>query len=164
MVVSGWSFDKLRAKKPTPEGTRQTTKTTTHQAVAVDRQGAPARGQQRELGDHLLRELVRAVHVVPARDDDGQLVRRQVGLGHHLGPGLGRAVRVGRLEHAVLPQALLLAQGGLAVDLVRADVDEAADAAVDARALEEDVGAVGVAELLDMGGVMVFYFFGGALK
>ena len=49
-------------------------------AVAVDRQRRATRGQERELGDELLRELVRAVDVVAAGDDARHLVRGHVGL------------------------------------------------------------------------------------
>ena len=113
--------------KTTPPKKRPLPPSLSHHPVPVDRQVLPPRGQQRELRDHLLRELVRAVHVVPARDDDGQPVGRPVGLAEHLGARLGGAVRVGRLEHAALGEALGGAQGRLAVDLVGADVDEAAD-------------------------------------
>jgi hypothetical protein len=74
-------------------------------AVAVDGQVLAARGEQRELGDHLLRELVWPVHVVAARGDDRQPVAGPVRARHHLRARLGRRVRVGRLQRGVLAQA-----------------------------------------------------------
>ena len=53
-------------------------------STAVHRQLLAALGQQGELWDQLLRELMGAIHVVAARDDAGQLVGRHVCLHHHL--------------------------------------------------------------------------------
>lgn len=47
-----------------------------------------------EFGNELLGELVRAVDVVAARDDAGQLEGGLVGGDHQLGGGLGGGVRV----------------------------------------------------------------------
>jgi hypothetical protein len=54
-------------------------------AVAVDGQVGTAARAQDELGDELLGELVGAVHVVAARDDDGHLVAEGVGWGGGVG-------------------------------------------------------------------------------
>mmetsp|Transcript_44168 Transcript_44168/g.122431 ORF Transcript_44168/g.122431 Transcript_44168/m.122431 type:complete len:254 (+) Transcript_44168:447-1208(+) len=60
-----------------------------------------------ELGHNLLRVLVRAVDVVAACDDHRHLVRVEVRLDDVLRRGLGRRVRVGRLEHVRLDMPLL---------------------------------------------------------
>jgi len=70
---------------------------------------------------------VRAEDVIAARDDDGELERAVVGLDDVLGGGLGRGIRVGRLEHVGFDAARILVVGG-AIDLIGGDVDEALDA------------------------------------
>ena len=52
-----------------------------------------------ELGYKLLRELMGPVDVVASGDDDRHLKGAMVGLGQELSPGLGRSVRVRRLQH-----------------------------------------------------------------
>jgi hypothetical protein len=113
-------------------------------AVAVDGQALAPHGQQHELGDELLRELVGPVHVVPARGDDGEAVAPAVRHHQHLGPGLGGRVRVGGQQLRRLVVAHHGVAVSLAVHLVGADVDEAADLGGGAAGLEEDVGAVDV--------------------
>lgn len=112
-------------------------------AVAVHGERAAAHGEEDELGDELLRELVRAVDVVAPRGDGREAVRARVGHDEHLGGGLAGGVRVGgeQLRGLVVPHGGVLVR--LAVDLVGADVDEAADGARAGAAagLEEDVGA-----------------------
>ena len=58
--------------------------------ISMDWQIFASTSQQSELGDHLFRKLVGAVHVVASRDDDRQFVRGVVSLSHHLCAGLGR--------------------------------------------------------------------------
>eukprot|EP00754_Rhynchopus_humris_P042602 Rhum_TRINITY_DN265_c0_g2::Rhum_TRINITY_DN265_c0_g2_i1::g.934::m.934 len=103
-------------------------------------------GQQPdEARDDLLRVLARAVHVVAAGDDDGQVEGLAVRLDDELGGGLRRSVGVGRVEHRVLELLVL----DLAVDFVGGDVDELLQLAVHLRALEQVVRAqhVGLGEV-----------------
>ena len=95
-------------------------------AVAVDAARHAAEQPAHELGDHFLRELVRAEHVIAARDDHGKLEGVVVRLDDVLGRRLGRRVRVRRLEYVRLDATDVVADR--AVDLVSGDVDEALDA------------------------------------
>ena len=82
--------------------------------------------------------LVRAVHIVSSRDDDGKLKAAMVCLDEKLSGGLGRGVRVGGLEHVLFQHDLAAVGHALAVDLVRADMHKALDA-VQLGGLEEHV-------------------------
>ena len=96
---------------------------TRRHSVAVDGNGAAALREHDELGDGLLRVLVRTVHVVTAGDDVREVVRPAVGHDKHLSARLGGRVRVGRLQEGRrLNVSLILLVGGLAVDLVGGDV------------------------------------------
>lgn len=97
-----------------------------------------------ELGNELLGVLVRAVHVVAASDDAGQLERSVVGLDDELGTGLGGGVRVGRLQNVFLSHGLGIEVFSLSVHLVGGHVDEATDGVAVFGRLEQDVGAVDV--------------------
>ena len=86
--------------------------------------------------------LVRAVDVVAAHDDGGELEALLVRVHEHLGGGLAGCVGVGRRQDAALQQVVVVVLG-LAVNLVGRDVDEAPDAHL-LGALEQHVGAVHV--------------------
>eukprot|EP00955_Chlamydomonas_euryale_P082060 363664-Chlamydomonas_euryale.AAC.27 len=113
-------------------------------AIAVQRQLLTTRCKDGELGDHLLWELVRPVHIVATRDDNGHLVRGDVGLAQHLGTGLGCRVRVSGVQVAALKQALLLAKTGLAVHLICGHIDEAHDGTSLAASLQQHMRSVRV--------------------
>lgn len=97
-----------------------------------------------ELGNELLGVLVRAVHVVAASDDAGQLERSVVGLDDELGAGLGGGVRIGGLQDVFLSHGLGVEVFTLAVHLVGGHVDETTDSVAVLGRLEQDVGAVDV--------------------
>lgn len=97
-----------------------------------------------KLGNELLGVLVRAVHVVAASDDAGQLEGSVVGLDDELGTSLGGGVRVGRLQDVFLSHGLGIEVFSLAVHLVGGHVDEATDGVAVFGRLEQDVGAIDV--------------------
>lgn len=111
-------------------------------AVAVQDDGLGTVQQAAELGDDFLRVLVRAVDVVAADDDDGQLERLLVRVHEHLGGGLGGGVGIGGRQDARLEQVVVIILD-LAVDLVGGNVDEAFDADL-LGALEQYMGAIDV--------------------
>lgn len=74
--------------------------------------------------------LVRTVHIIASHNDAGKLVRLLVRLDIHLSSGFAGSVRVGGLQKAVFFQVVTIV---LAIDLVRADVDELLNAAFDSR-------------------------------
>ena len=118
---------------------------TRRHSVAVDGNGAAALREHDELGDGLLRVLVRTVHVVTAGDDVREVVRPAVGHDKHLSARLGGRVRVGRLQEGRrLNVSLILLVGGLAVDLVGGDVEESLDGTQGLDGLEQNVGTADV--------------------
>lgn len=108
----------------------------------MDGDGATAHELVGELGDQLLGVLVRAVDVVSAGDDDGELEGAVVALHEELRCRLGGSVGVGGLEDLLLGHWVLRVRA-LTVHLVSRHVDEALDA-VDFGGLQEHVGAVDV--------------------
>ena len=117
------------------------------------------RGRGRTLG-----ELVGAVDVVAADDDDGELEALLVRVDQHLGGGLGGGVGVGGGEDAGLEEVIILILN-LTVDLIGGDVDEALDADLLGR-LEQHVGAVdvGVGETVRVSEAQVDVRLGGEVK
>lgn len=98
-----------------------------------------------ELGNELLGELMRSVHVVPPGDDAGQLEGSMVALDEELGPGLGGRVGIGWLQHVLLLHGLGLEGLPLAVHLVGGDVYESLHAAMALGGLEQHVRSEDVA-------------------
>lgn len=111
-------------------------------AVTVEEKLTAAVEQAGELGDDLLRILVRAVDIVASDNDDGELEGLCVGVDQHLRSGLGRSVGVCGAENAVLDQIGIIVSH-FSVYLVGGDVDEAGDAAV-LGGLKKNVSAVDV--------------------
>ena len=107
---------------------------------------------------------MRAVYVVTADNNDGQLEALLVRVYHHLCSGLRGSVRVGGGEDARLDKVIIIIHD-LTVHLVSGDVDEALDAAL-LRALEHHVGTidVGVGEAVRVTETQVDVRLGGEVE
>ena len=117
------------------------------QAIAVDGQRAVADGVDDHERDQFLRELVGAVIVRAAGDDHLLAVGLVKGEREQIGAGLAGGIRGAGGDGRLLGEPPLGAER--AVDFVRGDLDEAADA-VPPRGIQQDAGAddVGMDEIL----------------
>ena len=115
-------------------------------------------------GDELLHVLVGAVVVGAVRDRGAQAVGAGPGAHEHVGAGLGRAVRRGRVVRRLLGELRRVVERQVAVDLVGGDV-VVADA-VFPHGLQQAEGAldVGVQEGLRVGDGVVVVALGGVVN
>ena len=132
-------------------------------AAAVEL-GAHAVDDVRDLpGDELLHVLVGAVVVGAVGDRSAQAVGAGPGADQHVGAGLGRAVRRGRVIRRLLGELRRVVERQVAVDLVGGDV-VVADA-VFPHGLQKSEGAldVGAQERLRVGDGVVVVGLGGVV-
>ena len=99
-------------------------------------------GDEGEGEERTLWVLVRAVDIVAADDDGGELVALLVRVHQHLGGGFGGGIGVGRGQDARLEQVVVVI-AHLSVHLVGRDVDESTNVEFFG-ALQQDVGAIHV--------------------
>ncbi|AGE53602.1 hypothetical protein ATCVGM07011_628L [Acanthocystis turfacea Chlorella virus GM0701.1] len=113
-------------------------------AVPVDGEVQGTGRTKNKFWDHFFWELMRAIHIVAARHDDRQLVRRVIGSCHHLCPSFGCCIWVCWLEGRVFIEAFFFAQTALAVYFIGRHVDEPPDTSIESRAFQENMGPVDV--------------------
>ena len=126
--------------------------------------GAHAVDDVRDLpGDELLHVLVGAVVVGAVGDRGAKAVGARPGAHEHVGAGLGRAVRGGRVVRSLLGELRRVVERQVAVDLVGGDV-VVADAVL-ADGLQQAEGAldVGAQERLRVGDGVVVVALGGVV-
>lgn len=116
------------------------------------------------MGGFTLRVLVRAIDIVAADNDGGELEALLVRVHQHLGGGLAGGVGVGRGQDARLEQVIVVV-AHLAVDFVGRDVDEAADVYLFGT-LQQNVGAVdvGMGKVVRVAEAQVDVRLGGKVK
>jgi hypothetical protein len=110
----------------------------------MDRQGLVAEQLVRELGDQLLRELMRAVHIVATANETRQLEAPEVGLDEELSSSFRGSVRIRRFEDVLFRHGIRVKVFSFPIHFIGTHMDKALQRLTTLGRLEQDVGSVDV--------------------
>mmetsp|Transcript_15658 Transcript_15658/g.35920 ORF Transcript_15658/g.35920 Transcript_15658/m.35920 type:complete len:215 (+) Transcript_15658:350-994(+) len=110
----------------------------------MDSQGHPSHELVGELGNELLRKLVRSVDVVTTRDQDRQFEGAEVGLDQKLGSRFGCSIGIGRLKNVIFHHGICFEIFSFTVDFIGTHVNKTTDRWAHLGRFEKHVGSVNV--------------------